>query len=249
MRTRSVAAIGLLMGVLHAAPSLAQATWSDRGRVNVDFGAQPSASTFTGTANIPVYQQTATVTTTYSVPSGPAFDAGVILRVSGGFGVDVAVSGFTRSDTAPISGSIPAPVISSRARPISGTSSALEHDEIVGYIDAAYVFAAPRFDVAVTAGPAFFTVNHDIISNITFADAPPYDTVTLTGSVVTRAGETAIGFNAGVDVGVRLSKYVGVGAILRYSRASVVFPLLNSASGVHADVGGAHAGGGLRFYF
>ena len=37
--------------------------------------------------------------------------------------------------------------------------------------------------------------------------------------------------------------------ILRYSRASVVFPLLNSASGVHADVGGAHAGGGLRFYF
>jgi hypothetical protein len=249
MRKRTVAALGLLMGLFHAAPSLAQATWSDRGRVSVDFGTQPSASTFTGTANIPIYQQTATLTTTYSVPTGPVFDAGVILRVSGGFGVDVAVSGFTRSDTAPIGGSIPAPLVPSHPRPIGGTSSSLEHDEIVGYIDAAYVFAAPRFDVAVSAGPAFFTVNQDIVSNVTFADVPPYDTVTFTGSVVTRAGATAIGFNAGVDVGVRLSKYVGVGAILRYSKASVVFPLLNSASGVHADVGGAHAGGGLRVYF
>jgi hypothetical protein len=234
--------------VLLARPSIAQTTW-DRGRINVDFGVRPSTTTFSGTSSIPVYQQTGTLTTTYNVPSGLSFDAGVVLRVSGGFGIDLEASGFTRSDAAPISGAIPHPLIVNRPRPISGTSSPLEHDEIVGCIDAAYMLSVQRVDVALTAGPAFFTVNQDIVSNVTFTDAAPYDTVGFTGAIITRAGATAIGFNAGVDVGYRLSKYVGVGAILRYSRASVVFPLLNSTGGVHADVGGAHAGAGLRVYF
>ena len=64
MRQRAMAAVGLLMGVLAARPSIAQTTWSDRGRINVDFGGQPSTSTFSGTANIPVYQQTGTLTAT-----------------------------------------------------------------------------------------------------------------------------------------------------------------------------------------
>ena len=60
---------------------------------------------------------------------------------------------------------------------------------------------------------------------------------------------TALGFDASLDVGVKLSKNVGVGAVVRYSRASMTFPLANTASGVHADAGGVHAGAGLRFYF
>lgn len=249
MRTQTVIAIGLASGLFFARPSSAQTTWSDRGRINVDFGVQPSNSTFAGTVNVPVYQQTATLTATYNVPNGQFFDAGVILRVSGGFGVGIAASGFTKSETAPISGSIPHPLIANRPRPISGTSQPLEHDEIVGYIDAAYVVTASRLDLALTAGPSFFTVYQDLVSNVTFTDNPPYDTVAFTGAVITRAGSTSIGFNAGIDVGYKLSKSIGVGAILRYSRAPVVFPLPNSASGVHADVGGAYAGGGLRVYF
>ena len=249
MLNRTIVAVALLTGLLEARPSLAQSTWSDRGRINVDVGVQPATSAFTGTANIPLYLQTATITTAYNIPSGQFFDAGVILKVSGGFGVDIAASGFTKSEPAPISGSIPHPLIPNRPRPIGGSSPPLEHDEIVGYIDAAYVVSAPHVDIALTAGPAFFTVNQDMVSNVTFTDTPPYDTVAVTGAVVTRAGATSIGFNAGIDVGVRFSKYVGVGAIVRYSKASVVFPLANSASGVHADVGGTHAGGGLRVYF
>jgi hypothetical protein len=230
-------------------PAHAQSAWSGRGRINVDFGVQPSTSSFTGSTNIPIYLQTETLTTTYSVPRGLFFDGGVILKVSGGFGVDVAASGFRRSDTAPISGTIPHPLDSNRQRPISGTSQSLEHDEITGYIDAAYVLTTDRLDLAVSAGPAFFTVNQDLVLNVTFTEVAPYDTVGFTRAVVTRASTTALGFNAGIDIGVKLTKNIGVGAILRYSKASVTFALTSSAAGVHADVGGAHAGGGLRFYF
>ena len=250
MRQRAVVTmIGLFAILLGAGSSSAQSTWSDKARINVDFGVQPSSSAFSGTANPPVYLETAALTTNYTVPSGQFFDGGVILRVSGGFGVGVAASGFTRNDPASISGTIPHPLLLNHPRPISGTSSSLEHDEIVGYIDAAYVLTASRLDLALSAGPAFFTVNQELVSNVTFTDVPPYNTVGFTGSVVTHAGATALGFNAGIDVGIKLSKYVGIGGILRYSKASVTLPLENSTAGVHTDVGGAHAGGGLRLYF
>jgi hypothetical protein len=245
----AVAMVGLLTIVVGAGSSSAQSTWSDKARINIDVGVQPSSSTFSGTTNNPVYLETATLTTNYNVPSGQFFDGGVIVRVSGGFGVGLGASGFTRSDPASISGTIPHPLLPNHPRPISGTSSSLEHHEIVGSIDAAYVLTASRLDVAVTAGPAFFTVNQDLVSNVTFTDVPPYNTVGFTGAVVTRADATGLGFNAGIDLGIKLSKYVGIGAILRYTKASVTFPLENSTAGVHTDVGGAHAGAGLRLYF
>jgi len=250
MRQRGVVAtVGLFAILLGAGSSSAQSTWSDKARINVDIGVQPSSWTFSGTTNPAVYMETATLTTNYTVPSGQFVDGGVIVRVSGGFGVGVAASGFTRHDPASISGTIPHPLLLNHPRPIGGTSSSLEHDEIVGYIDAAYVLTASRLDLAVSAGPAFFTVNQDLVSNVTFTDSPPYNTVGFTGAVVTRAGATALGFNAGIDIGIKLSKYVGIGAILRYSKASATFPLDNSTAGVQTDVGGAQAGGGLRLYF
>ena len=250
MRLRVVVAAGWLLCVLVCARrSAAQSPWSDHARISINIGAQQSTSTFNATTNIPVYLQTATLTSTYSVPSGPFFDGDVILRVSGGFGIEVAASSFSRSETASITGSIPHPLFANRARPISGTSSPLERDEVTGYIDASYVLSGGRLDLAVSGGPAFFTVSQELVSDVTFNDTAPFDTVTFTGAVTTKAMATNIGFNAGVDVGFKLSKNVGLGGIVRYSRAAVTFPLANTAAGVHVDVGGAHLGGGLRLYF
>ena len=234
-----------------ARPSDAQGTWEDHARISINFGAQPTTSAFNATTNVPVNDQTATatLTTSYSVPNGQFFDGDVVVRVSGGFGIDIGASWFSKSQISSIVGSIPHPLIPNRPRPISGTSSPLERDEITGYIDAAYVFSGNRVDLAVSGGPAFFTVSQDLVANVLYAEAPPFDTVLFTGAVTTKAMATNIGFNAGVDFGVKLSRNVGVGGVVRYSRASVTFPLANTASGVHADAGGTHAGGGVRFYF
>src|ERR1051325_1970526 len=250
MRVRAVLIAVFLFLATFARTSTAQSTWIDHARVSVNLGgATPSSSTFSATQTVPVNEQTATLTSTYGVPSGAFFDGAVTLKVSGGFGIAVGASIFNRSQTASIAGTIPSPVMFGRQRPITGTSAPLERNEIAGHLDAAYVLSAGRIDLVVAGGPAFFTVSQDLVENVTYAESPTTDTVTFTGAVVSKAMATALGFDAGVDVGVKLSKNVGIGAVVRYSRASVTFPLANTAAGAHVDAGGTHAGAGLRFYF
>jgi hypothetical protein len=236
----------VLFAAQHAA---AQAPSGERVRVSVNAGFQQPSTTFAATAHPPVYEGTATLTTNYSVPTGAIFDGGVILHLSGGFGVDIGLSAFSKSQVAPIVGTIPHPILGNPPRAIGGTAGPLEHTEIVGRIDAAYVMSAGWIDVAVSAGPSFFTVDQDLVTNVTFSESPSFDRVTFTGATANSAGATKLGFNAGVDVGVKLSKNLGVGAMVRYSHASMVFPLANSASGVNSDAGGTHVGGGVRLYF
>ena len=245
----AVALAGVVWALAPARTACAQTTWSDHARISVNVGAQQAASTFSGTTMNPIYGQTSTLTTSYSVPKGQFFDGGVTLRISGGFGIDVSASAFSKSQTAPVSGTIPHPFVMGVERPISGVSPELERSEVAGYIDAAYVFSARGVDLVVSAGPAFFTVNQDLVGNVTFAEGPFNDTVAFTGAVVSRETATSIGFNAGIDLGVKLSKYVGVGGLFRYSRASVTLPLEGAPSGVHTDAGGPQIGGGVRIYF
>ena len=246
----SAAIITVLLSLCFCAARDASAqSWADHARISVNIGAQPNTSTFTTTQTVPVYQQTATVTSSYGVPNGIFFDGGVTLKVSGGFGIDVGASAFNRSQTASISGQIPHPLIGGRLRPLSGTSPQMERNEIAGHVDAAYVLSLGRVDLVVAAGAAFFTVSQDLAESVTFAESPTFDTVTFTGVVVSKAMATALGVDAGIDVGVKLSKNVAVGAVVRFARASMTFPLANTASGAHADAGGTHVGAGLRFYF
>ena len=225
------------------------AAWNDHARVSINFGVQPSSTTFTGSTAKPVYLETSTINTTYGVSNGQLFDGGILVRVAGGIGVGVAVSSFSKSQTAPVTGTIPHPFFFNTPRSISGTTAALDRSEMVAHIQAAYVVSSKRFDVAISGGPSFFNVSQDLVADVTYADAYPYDSVTFTAATVTKVTATKIGFNAGADIGVKLSKNVGVGALVRFSRASLSFPLAGAATGVRADAGGLQVGGGLRLFF
>jgi hypothetical protein len=76
----------------------------------------------------------------------------------------------------------------------------------------------------------------------------PYDTATFVSGTTTEQSKTQLGFNAGVDVTFGLSKHVGVGGIVRYSRASLEFPMASGPE-VAARAGGLQVGGGLRVGF
>ena len=56
------------------------------------------------------------------------------------------------------------------------------------------------------------------------------------------------GFNAGADVGIRLSSHAGVGALVRFSRARIPFVVPDGTT-VTSDAGGIQVAGGLRLYF
>jgi len=242
----------LFPGVAHAQwlGHFAQAQWLDRARVSINVGVeQPAATTFSTSTTKPVYLETATITTAYSVPKGQFFDGGVLVRVRGHFGVGVAVSAFTKSDAASVSGAIPHPFLFNTLRPITGSTSPLERSETAVHIQAAYVITSGKIDVAISGGPSFFNAGQDLAADVTYTEAYPYDTASFAGATVSKASATSAGFNAGADVGYKLSKSVGVGGLIRFSRGSVVFPLANTASGVSANVGGLQAGAGIRFFF
>jgi len=150
-----------------------------------------------------------------------------------------------------VTGSIPHPFFFNTPRALSGTTSPLERSETAMHIQAAYVrlSKSKRIDVAIAGGPTFFTVSQELAADVTYTDAYPYDTLTFTGATSSKVSQTKVGFNAGVDIGWKLSDSFGVGGLVRFSRASLTFPLANTASGVSTTVGGLHAGGGVRFWF
>jgi hypothetical protein len=242
--TSAVAAV-----LLTASVRAADAQWLDRARISINAGTQPSSTTFTSTTSSLVYLEPSSINTTYTAPSGPLFDGGLIVRLKGNFGVGFALASYAKSSDASVAGSIPHPFFFNTPRSISGTAGSLQRKELAAHIQAAYVIAASRFDMVLSGGPTFFDVSQDLVSGVTFTETYPYDTATFGTASATRATGTKLGFNAGVDVGVRFAPNFGVGVLFRFSRATLTLPLAGSQSGVAVEAGGPQVAGGVRFYF
>ena len=57
---------------------------------------------------------------------------------------------------------------------------------------------------------------------------------------------TAVGFNAGLDLATYLTPTVGVGVLVRFSRAMVDLARPDGGGALAVEAGGLHVGGGLR---
>jgi len=223
---------------------------TQRFRVSINFGIeQPAATTFDVTTTKTVNLETARFTTTYDAPRGQMFDGGVLVRIAGGFGVGAAVSAFSKSSAGAVTGTVPHPFFFNTQRPLSGSAASLSRSETAVHVLFGYVAASKHVDVAISGGPTFFNVSQDLVSDVAYTEAYPYDTVTFGSATVSKVTATKAGFNVGGDVAYKFSKNVGVGGLIRYSKASANFALAGTASGVTTDVGGMQAGGGVRFYF
>jgi hypothetical protein len=219
-------------------------------RISVNAGTQPGSTTFTGAAATTIYTENADINTTYHTGNGPFFDGGVLSAVAGGFHVGVSVSSFVKRSDGEIAATIPHPFFYKTPRSIAGVAGSLERREIVTHVQAAYVMSAGRkLDIALSAGPSWFRVRQDLVTGVTFTERYPYDTATFGAASSTTVSANKIGFNAGVDVGVRLSRSVGIGGLVRFSRASVELPLPGAPTTAKSNAGGVQVGGGLRVYF
>ena len=65
-------------------------------------------------------------------------------------------------------------------------------------------------------GPSFFKLKQDFVSGVTIDEAYPFDTATFANAATKQLSETAVGFNAGVDISHALSSSLGIGALIRY---------------------------------
>jgi hypothetical protein len=236
---------GILALCACAVPQIAAAQtmqWTDKGYVTVNGGGQFGSHDLSQSGSFPLYDETATFTSSTKVKSGGMFDLGGAYKVwKNNFLVGVSYSHVSSKSDGAVTGSIPDPVFFDQPRTVNSTVPGLKHSENQVHIDAVWMMpVANKLDVGFFAGPTIFAVKQDTIQSLTVTEPGP----AITAPVVS-ASKTSVGFNIGVDVQYMVAKKWGVGGLARYSFGSVTLP--GASKGL--TVGGFQLGGGARLRF
>ena len=253
--TRSVVcATGVVaIGLLTAGPAGAQimvGAWEDTGYVSINYGYQVGDRSFQESLTATVYEEEATYLVDHASSGGGHFDIGGGLRVWGNLAAGVAVTSFSTSAGAAITGLIPHPLFFGRPR--TGTSARvdLEHKELGIHVQAAWVMPVDeKISVTVAAGPSFFNITQSLIRGVAMVNeiGAPFDTVALGTASTTSVSETGVGVNAGVDITYLVTERLGGGLFVRWAGGSVDLPASGGSQSI--DVGGLQVGVGLRARF
>lgn len=260
MRTLKLLALGVLFVAGLPLAAHAQAPASDsRFSFNVSMGGQSKEQTFTDTSAFDIYGEKGAVAAAHSVGGGTLFDVGLAARVWKSLAVGVAYSTLTNKNPSTISVRVPSPIVFGQPRTATETTENLEHTENVIHLQ--FIWRIPltnRFDVAVMAGPSFFTVRQTLATVRApqdLRDVPPYTTVTITSVSLTDVKESPVGVNVGIDGTYSITNIkgvgIGVGGFVRYSGASLDLPTTAGMTRDDNDLkaGGPQGGLGLRLRF
>ena len=215
--------------------------------INVNGGFQSSTLSFGDTRTDPWFGESASWTADYRVKSGPQFDLGGGVRIWRNLLAQVSYSQFRDTHAAAIVGQVPHPFFFSQPRGITGDSPALKQQEQAVHMAAAWTIPATRhLDVTIFGGPSMFMLKRDLVSDITYAEDYPYDSATFRQATVESVSKRGLGFHAGADVTWLFTNSVGLGAVVRFTHASLALDSPANGGTVSVDLGGLQFGGGLR---
>jgi hypothetical protein len=239
---------------LWVTPSALSAQTSPRVLIGANLAMGSSGSTFADTfrynhpytANIP--GEEASVDTTFEIPSGAMFEGGVLVRIFRNVAAGVAYYQASSTNDLQVTARIPHPLLITRHRTVEGATPA-RHEQSGLHVNAAYILpATERVYVAVSAGPTYFTARQRVVKSVAVSETYPYDTASFASADLESLSGSGWGFNAGVDVGWMFTRNVGVGGMLRYSRATLSLEP-SGRDALDIDAGGLHAGIGARVGF
>ncbi len=242
--TKTKTVLGLLIGLsLGAAPHVSGQTLSSlppQYFVNVNVGAQPQSRTITANTSFPIYEETATIDSTYLIPSGAFFEIGGGYRVLRRVTVGTSVSFFNHNGSGGLAGLVPDPDFHDRPATVTMDLGALEHKETGVHVFASYWWPiSEKIDLAVSIGPSFIHVSQEVVSSMTV----PEPTQTVNVTIDSESG-TAVGINIGADATYMFTPRFGAGVFVRYAGASEDLP-----SAPDLKVGGFQTGVGARVRF
>lgn len=185
----------------------------------------------------------------YRFGNAPLLDVSGGVRVARRFALGVGVSRFRTRARAGVSAWAPHPFFFGRDRSFSGDSPPLRRRETAVHLQALVVAPVGRsFTVTAFGGPTFFiAVEQQLVTDVNFSHAYPYDSASFLGVVTDTGAEAAVGFHVGADVVYWFTGNLGVGWLARYSRATARIP--SGGGEIDVRAGGLHAAGGLRVRF
>ena len=250
MKHLSRLGVAALLLAASAVPAQAQGReWTDRIFMSVNGGVRPTATTFDDNVTFTSSAEQGDFDVAYDVRTAPIADISGGARLWRNLGVGVAVSSYSKSATATVTGRVPHPFFFDRRRDVEADVSGLTRDEIGVHIQALWMIPVrDNMDIAVFGGPSYMRVNQALADSLQLDEAFPFDTTTLTGVNASTREKSAVGFNIGGDFTYKLTKLIGVGGMVRISHAQVSLASQDGGT-VEIDLGGAHVAAGLRLRF
>jgi hypothetical protein len=250
--TRILLAAGavLLAVTTDAAAQIQAGRWTGMAFININGGLQPASREFTESLTFSIYDETAAFTGRHEVEGGPVFDISGGVRVWRNLAVGLGYTRVKDSTDVNLDGAVPHPLFFSRPRQAAVRAPGLSHRESAVHLQAVWIQPViERFDVALSAGPSFFTVRQQAVSAVDISEVgAPFTAVNAAVRTV-ELEESVVGFNVGVDLAYIVYRNVGAGFFMRYTGASVDFDRAAPAASFSRDAGGFQAGGGLRLRF
>ncbi|MGH9382974.1 MAG: hypothetical protein ACRD2N_01580 [Vicinamibacterales bacterium] len=252
MRKTAVAILVLAALIGHSREAAAQ--WTDRGYINfTPFTVEQGTTELNDTRTYVLYDERAETITNSKLTSGNIIDAGAGVRVWRNISVGGAFHMENNKTDVAITGTVPNPIFFNRPRSLTATATQLKRKESAGHLQFGWMVpvGSSRLDVLVFAGPSWFRLEQEVVSDVIIAERGlPFTEVVVQPTIVNRK-KSIVGYNVGVDATyvfwqndrVRL----GAGGFVRYSKAeSSVFLMTTDRA---TDVGGAQYGLGVRFRF
>jgi hypothetical protein len=241
----------LIAGLLLAGASKTAAQTPLMGKlfINVNGGGQTQSRTIDNSGSLGLYNQTASWTTSESVPSGGIFDISIGYKVWRDFGLALGYSQLSVTGAVVGSASIPSSIsFTQPPRQVLINETPAERKDRNVYLVGMWFFPIKeKIDVAIAIGPSFTRVKQDLVVDsqefrqniVSAANAG----TTITPVLVNQSG-TAKGILLGLDGQYMFTPMIGAGAFIRFNGGSVD---LDDATDVKA--GGFQLGIGGRFRF
>ena len=221
------------------------------GRVFIDIngGIQVTSADFTDNIVFTEFVEEGDLDAAYAINSGVVIDIGGGFKLLDNLGVGVGFSRFDKSHEANVTARVPHPFFFDRHRSISGSETGLSRTETAVHIQARwFVSVLDQVDLSLFGGPTFFNLTQDLVTGVDVGQSYPFDVASFADASTAQQSKSAVGYHVGADVGFFFSRSVGIGALVRFSRASVDLASEDGGT-ISIDTGGFHAGGGLRLRF
>lgn len=232
--------------------SAASAAAQGHVRIMVNAGQQTSTTSVKQTLTFQQYVEQGSLTLERTIPKKTFYDGGIAVRLVKGLHAGVSFSVFDAKGSGQVTAQVPHPFFFNQPRRVTGTATGVNRTETAMHIQASWTAAAAGgIEITAFGGPTVFQIEQVLITRLNLAvtdEVFPYDSLTYTSAATETLKDSVKGYNAGIDMTWRFSRHLGVGALVRYSHGQKDFtPTGGQATRI--EVGGLHAGGGLRLMF
>ena len=220
-----------------------------RVTVSISGGVQSPAGTVSDQIKFDRNVETETIDVTYPRNAGVLVDVGLGVRLWKRLGIGFAVGHVSGDGTANVTASVPHPFLFTQPRTVTGSQAGVAREETGLHFQVQYAIpASKRVRVVLGAGPSRIKLTEDVITDVNVIETYPYDTAAFRDAATKGSTASVNGFNAGVDVSWKLTRSVGFGGLVRYTRGDADLDV-RAGHTLTMKAGGAQAAAGMRLAF